>query len=303
MGPRKKRVLIITHYDADGIASAAIVLKKHPDAEVAIAWAYNLAEKLNEVSGNPPDHIYILDLPTSYPETRELIGRLSKETKIDIINNVDHPVPKSASQLTSEKILHDQYLAMLGAQCDWIVDIPKYRADVELLTFALRYKMADDDFKVRVARKLAEGLKVDQIPEVVKEAHRGKKKFAEVLKIARKKEVHVTPIFSVIYMKETHGFGGLIAGEIISKEKKIVVVMRDANEKSKIALAPRSHRDIPIHIGEMVSKVCAQVGGRGGGHPHAAGGAIPSERREEFIKLMAEYIEKKMKQGGGGGDR
>lgn len=291
----KKRVLIITHHDADGLASAAIVLKKHPDAEVAIAWAHTLAEKLNEVLREPPDHIYILDLPTSYPEAKELIRKLSKKTKIDIIDNVDRPVPKSASQLTSEKVLHDQYLAMLGAQCDWVVDIPKYRADVELLTFASRYRMADDDFKVRIARKLAEGLKVDQIPEVVREARQGKKKFEEVLKIARKKEVQVTPIFSVIYMKRTHGFGGLIAGEIIRKEKKIVVVMRDADGKGKIALAPRSHRDIPIHLGEMISKVCTQLGGRGGGHPHAAGGAIPGERREEFIKLIAEYIEKRLK--------
>jgi single-stranded DNA-specific DHH superfamily exonuclease len=296
VGPRKEKVLIITHYDADGIASAAIVLKKYPDAEVAIACAHNLAGKLNDASEDPPDRIYILDLPPSHPEARELIKKLAKRTKIEVIDNVDRPVSKSASQLTSKRILRDRYLAMLGAQCDWIVNIPRYRADVDLLTYALRHKMADDDFKIHVARKFAEGLKVGQIPEVVREARRGKRKFAEVLEIARRKEVRVTPIFSVIYMKSTHGFGGLVAEEIVRKEKKIVVVMRDADEKDKIALAPRSHRDIPVHVGEMISKVCAQLGGRGGGHPHAAGGAIPSKRRKEFIRLIAEYIEERLKE-------
>ncbi|MEA1904647.1 MAG: hypothetical protein U9M97_02050, partial [Candidatus Hadarchaeota archaeon] len=214
MGPGKERVLVVTHYDADGITSAAIVLKKYPDAELAIACAYNLAEKLNEASEDPPDRIYILDVPPSHPEARELIEKLAKRAKIEVIDNVDHPVPKSASQLTSMRILRDRYLAMLGAQCDWIVNIPKYRADVDLLTYALRYKIADDDFKIHVARELAKGLKVGQIPEVVREARRGKRKFAEVLEITRRKEARVTPTFSVIYMKSTHGFGGLIAEEI-----------------------------------------------------------------------------------------
>jgi alanyl-tRNA synthetase len=194
------------------------------------------------------------------------------------------------------KILRDQYLAMLGAQGDWIVDIPKYRADVDLLTYALRYKMADDNFKIRVAKMLAKGSKISQIPEVVKEASRGKKKFAKILEIARRREVRVTPIFSVIYMKRTHGFGGLTVEEINRKEKKIVMVMSDAwGEKGKIAFLVGSHLDIPVDVSKMISKVCAQLGGRGGGHPHVAGGAIPSKRRKEFIRLIAGYIEGRLK--------
>jgi len=294
--PRKEKVLVITHYDVDGIASAAIVLKKHPDAELTIARPHDLAEKLNGALEDHPNRIYILDLPPSYPKARELIKKLAKKTKIEIIDNVDRPVRKSASQLTSMRILRDRYLAMLGAQGDWIVDSPKYRADADLLTYALRYKMADDDFKIRVARLLAKGLKVGQIPEVVREASRGKKKFAKILEIARRREVRVTPIFSAIYMKRTHGFGGLTVEEINRKEKKIVMVMSDARgEKGTIAFLVGSHLDIPVDVGEMVGKVCAQLGGRGGGHPHIAGGAIPNKRRKEFIRLIAEYIEEKLK--------
>jgi single-stranded DNA-specific DHH superfamily exonuclease len=297
----KERVLVITHYDVDGIASAAIVLKKHPNAEVIIARPHDLAEKLNEaLEGleDLPNRVYILDLRPWYPEARELIKKLARRAKIEIIANVERPVRKSASQRTSMKILRDQYLAMLGAQGDWIVDIPKYSADVGLLTYATRYKMADDDFKIRIARLLAKGLKVSQIPEVVEEASRGKKKFAKILEIARRREVRVTPIFSVIYMKRTHGFGGSIVAEKNRKEKKIVMVMSDARgEKGTIAFFIGSHPDIHVDIGEIVSKICAQLGGRGGGHPHAAGGAIPSKRREEFIRLIAEYVQKRLKEG------
>ena len=297
----KQRVLIITHWDGDGLTSAAIVLKKYPDAKLVIARPHNLPDKLSRTLKNPPDHIYILDVSPSYPKARELIGKLAKKTKIDIIDH--HPnyprapshlftwsSSKSVSQLTSAKVFQDRYLAELGAQCDYLIDVPKYREEAELFTFALRYKIADDDFKIRVAKLLARGLRIGQIPDVIKEAHEGKKKFAQVLKTAKKAGVQVTPTFFVVYLKETHGFGGLVA-EKLSRRDKVAMVMSEAwDEKGKVVFAIRRW-DVPIDLGKVVGKVCRELGGEGGGHPYAAGGGIPSKRREEFIRLIAESIE------------
>lgn len=302
MSPRKERILIIAHYDVDGIASAAIVLKKHPGAELIIARPHNLTEKLNGLLENPPDHIYILDIAISDPRAREQIRKLAKKTKIDIIDHhphYPHFLPhlftwsgtKSASQLTSTKVLRDQYLAALAAQ-----DVRLFRevrADSELLNYALRCGEVDDDFRIRVARELAKGSKVSQIPEVVEAAERGKKKLTRILEIAKKGEVSVTPVFSVVRIEETKGFGGMVASEL-TKEKKIVVVMSEEN--GKIMFAARKHKDIPVDVGGMVNKVCAQLGGEGGGHPYAAGGSIPSKRKKEFIGLIAEYIEERLKE-------
>ena len=57
---------------------------------------------------------------------------------------------------------------------------------------------------------------------------------AKILKIAKKREVSVTPILSLIRIEETRGFGGMVAGEL-TKEKKIVVVMSDKKGKTMFA--------------------------------------------------------------------
>lgn len=281
------------------------MLKKHPDAKLVIARPHNLPDKLSHTLKNPPDRIYILDVSPSYPKAKELIRKLAKKTKIDIIDH--HPnyprspsrlftwsSSKSVSQLTSAKVFQDRYLAELGAQCDYLIDLPKYREEAELLTFALRCKIADDDFKIRVAKLLARGLKISQIPDVIKEGHEGKNKFERVLKTAKKVGVQVTPTFSAIYLKKTHGFGGLIA-EKLSRRNKVAMVMSEAwDEKGKVVFAIRRW-DVPIDLGKVVEKVCRELGGKGGGHPYAAGGSIPNKRRKEFIRLIAEYIEGRLK--------
>ena len=302
LNPKKERVLIITHYDVDGIASAAIVLKKHPDADLMIARPHDLAEKLIVVLKNPPDRIYILDIALNDPKARERIKKLAKKARVSIVDHhphyphflphlFTHSTSKSTSQLTSMKVKRDRYLAALAAQDARL--FREVRWDSELLNYALRCGEVDDDFRIRVARELAKGLKMSQIPEVVEAAERGKKKLAEILEMAKKREISVTPIFSVVHIEETRGFGGMVAGELI-KDKKLVVVMSE--EKGKTMFAARKHKDIPIDVGRMVNKVCAQLGGEGGGHPYAAGGSIPSKRREEFITLITEYIEERLKE-------
>lgn len=306
MSSRKERVLIITHWDGDGLTSAAIVLKKYPDAELVIARPHNLPDKLSKTLKNPPDRIYILDVSPSYPKARELIKKLAKKTKIDIIDH--HPnyprspsrlftwsSSKSVSQLTSEKVLQDRYLAELGAQCDYLIDLPEYREEAELFTFALRYKIADDDFKIRVARLLARGLRISQIPDVIKEGHEGKKKFEQVLKTAKKVGVQVTPTFFATYLKKTHGFGGLVAEKLSRRDKVAMVMSRAWDEKGKVVFAIRRW-DVPVNLGKVVGEVCRELGGGGGGHPYAAGGSVPNKRREEFIRLIAEHIEGGLKE-------
>jgi single-stranded DNA-specific DHH superfamily exonuclease len=300
LNPKKERVLIITHYDVDGIASAAIVLKKHPNADLMIARPHDISKKLIVVLKNPPDRIYILDIALNDPKARERIEKLAKKARVSIIDHhphyphflphlFTHSTSKSTSQLTSMKVKRDRYLAALAAQDARL--FREVRGDSELLNYALRCGEIDDDFRIRVARELAKGLKVSQIPKVVEAAERGKKKLAEILEMAKEREVSITPIFSVAPIEVPRGFGGMIAGEL-TEDKKIVIVMSD--EKGKTMFAARKPKNIPIDVGRMINKVCAQLGGEGGGHPFAAGGSIPSKRKKEFIKLIAEYIRERI---------
>ncbi len=45
-----------------------------------------------------------------------------------------------------------------------------------------------------------------------------------------------------------------------------------------------------IQINDVMEQACADVGGEGGGHSHAAGGKIPKEKQESFINVMSEVL-------------
>jgi len=291
----RDKTLIISHVDGDGICSAAIVLKKYPSSEVVFARPNTLAEKLEKVLEKPPQRVFILDLSPSDPRVRELIRELAKKTKVMAIDHHPNPMAdrwfiwsrsKSTAQLTSEVILYDPYLSNLGAYCDGYLFNNEYRIDAKLLYYTL--KLFNDDFREYVARKLSEGLKVSQIPGLIEKARLGEEKIKRTLISAKRCEIVTTHLLSVLFLNEARGFGSIIAQKLANKRRKIVVLMHKNDEK--IGFSIRKHKSIPIDLGEMARRICTQIEGEGGGHPGAAGGGIPSNRKKEFIELITKYL-------------
>lgn len=65
--------------------------------------------------------------------------------------------------------------------------------------------------------------------------------------------------------------------------KKIVIGL--AQGESGIKVSARSRLE-GINLDEMLSRLCAECGGYGGGHIEAAGGKIPSGKSKEFIEMF-----------------
>ena len=45
-----------------------------------------------------------------------------------------------------------------------------------------------------------------------------------------------------------------------------------------------------VNLAVAMREACASVGGEGGGHRIAAGGSIPADRLEEFLKTLDDII-------------
>ncbi|MBN2095755.1 MAG: DHH family phosphoesterase [Candidatus Aenigmarchaeota archaeon] len=78
---------------------------------------------------------------------------------------------------------------------------------------------------------------------------------------------------------------GTIVSIYINNAESRPVVIGLAEGKEGIKISARSKND-KVDLDEVISRVCAECGGYGGGHPKAAGGKIALGKAGEFIEKM-----------------
>ncbi len=78
---------------------------------------------------------------------------------------------------------------------------------------------------------------------------------------------------------------GVVCG-MISNNKPLVIGFADYGEYFKVSA--RSKLD--INLGEIMKKICFELGGEGGGHKNAAGGFVPKHKQDEFLKRINYYL-------------
>lgn len=74
--------------------------------------------------------------------------------------------------------------------------------------------------------------------------------------------------------------GPIVMGIAEKEEEHLKISARAADELAEDGFA----------INEVMEDACAEVGGEGGGHQSAAGGKIPREEQERFIKVVEERL-------------
>ncbi|MBI4177565.1 MAG: DHH family phosphoesterase [Candidatus Aenigmarchaeota archaeon] len=96
-------------------------------------------------------------------------------------------------------------------------------------------------------------------------------------------------------------FGGdKISEELISTVSSIVQRSGFLNRKiligfgntpnGEVKISSRADDSVNIDLNQMMRDCVKEVGGNGGGHLHAAGGQIPSDKAERFVDLINQYL-------------
>ena len=76
-----------------------------------------------------------------------------------------------------------------------------------------------------------------------------------------------------------------LASMLSTKHKKVIVLGQVIGNSLSISVRGRGY-----DLGSIMKKVCGAVGGHGGGHPQAAGGSIPLDKKEEFLEEFSKAL-------------
>lgn len=74
-----------------------------------------------------------------------------------------------------------------------------------------------------------------------------------------------------------------------------VIIGVAESDKDKIKASCRATKDAVeagLNLGEVIEEICEEIDGEGGGHNIAAGAKFPLEKKQEFIEMVEEKVEK-----------
>ena len=114
------------------------------------------------------------------------------------------------------------------------------------------------------------------------------------MRIMEKKKPYEMEKFIYFYT-EKRPLGGVLAGLALNylpdfnKGKPVLAISYD----NDIDISARANNEMVkngINLGEAMKKAAEKAGGKGGGHPIAAGATIPKENEAIFLKALDEYL-------------
>jgi len=218
---------------------------------------------------------------------------------IQIVHEVESCSSELAYRSFKERLRPDAiFLAVYGAIADYAERTPLIAAQLELWDRRLLFAEAgllseallerrEDEFRLFLVDELAKGRHPSEIPDVLTEAIKGLRHEYEALEYTRK-YVQRRGNLAVIAQLPVKGFGGKAATYALAftgARAGVAVAVR--NGKAHLSLRSR---DPKVDLNQALRKLAAMVGGRGGGHPMAAGGEVPAERLEEFLDLLDAHL-------------
>lgn len=313
MSPPK--VLILSHLDTDGVCAAAIAKTAYPNAKIEFAIAGDLPSKLRRLSGY--DRLIILDLSPSKGQMEEVKRALTEISKTCNIIYIDHhPFPKGTTRrdlAACDAIVHrtnasaselalgffkpppsHEFIAALGAIGDYQDHTPRMKRLIErcgtrkcypealYLDRALR--VVDDSFRRRMTEELARG-KWPQETRLAKEyASRVVKQRKVIENHVRNKSMRLCK--QVFFVGDVPHKACALAAELLVELLGAEVGIASYKMDHYLRLSARGRWGSNVRVNEMMGHCASAVGGFGGGHVGAAGGRIPTQKLDEFLKLI-----------------
>jgi RecJ-like exonuclease len=305
--------VIITHGDADGICSAALVkmTPKHRNDNVIFSHPMGLEHDLPKID----EDLIVLDIAIdlrSYSKVYPILDILSQKYSVLYLDHhgLPGPLPPKVEFYNDERVgtteLAYRYfyndlpkfadrIACIGSICDYCDDTPVIKElmycferrslflDAGLLAQGLRDIGSSYDAK----RELVEEFALGKYPCELKELTRAALKVTQDDKDARK---------LVLQMYETGKRIAWVISPPASKSKSAHWIMGDSGKmlgvtvnfhKSKEDLADITirGRDM-VDLREIIPRLAQNLGGSGGGHKNAIGCRIPRFHLESFLKIL-----------------
>lgn len=300
------KIDLITHGDADGVCAAAIILKKFgTNRRIWFSQPFSLNKTLSKV--RKPNVLFILDIAVDRQNFEKVQNRLfdlrkqgtlviwmdhhetSEEYKDKLFKCTDMcwiDLTKSASQIVNDVFGGGNELAILGAASDKVITNKNAASMAGTIGAAMSANPRDDKYRAWLTKRLSKGLEGLE-EEIADKAEEAKKKLEELLD---KGEVIFDGRKLMIkrYGNEAFGSASAISGELASQHEKVIIIFSTVPwSPGLLVISSRQpyYKRAWKNLAEIMGNT-EKYGGSGGGHKKAAGGRIPEEKFDEFVKYL-----------------
>lgn len=323
------RPLFLFDDDPDGL-SAFLILYKMVRAGKGMPLKGNIlneefAEKVNSYQ---PDLVVVLDkhdvnqeffdavkttciwIDHHEPKTPKGVVYINPRTK-----NYDNNVP--TSQLAHMISGEDAWIAATGIISDWMLPDNDLRKLLEekypgllpseigdaptalftspigklarIFSFNLKGKISDVTTSMKILTRIKDPEELlerqhAQARLVMKKYDQHNNNYEEILESVNVDEND--PIILFTYDDNKNSYTTDLSNELLYKHpEKVIVIGRETNGSFKCSL-----RAAQVRIDHILETILSEIGGEGGGHEHACGAVIESEKFETFIEMLRDKI-------------
>lgn len=271
-------MIIIAHGDVDGIASAAIALRRHPSARVIFAEPHSVDSLIQQFTGNEPEEdILVLDL------------QVQDRGKVRVI---DHHSDVALSTTTLMKNWEEatSYLVALGQWGDRGFNSDKMaKLDAAILSDALALKPFDNDFREVIARTLAVDDGIRTIPVVQERALEYEELIRFLAAETAKRVVQSKPgkWALVVWEDIPGGRAGRAAVSLLASFTFVCLVWRT---QKNLVVTMRASQEGQTCL-KVLSKLQQIDRGKGGGHRYSASYNAVCSDAEHLVTKLTEILE------------
>ncbi len=317
------KTFCISHVkDVDGLGSAALVVAA-TGAEVLLSDYDDLLENL---AGVPPgtEKFVLCDLGADNANLEEFLKSLKKIAERAEVTYIDHHFMTSATKRRVRRIgvrlVHDEdecssmlayltfkgslperarLIALCGAVTDYTDDSPAARRLMEhadrqfvlleatMLAYSVARKGGQDGFPQKVVSELSKMKHPHEIADVPRLAV---DQLVEVARLGEQVKESGVKMGRLAYMITDQHSTGNVAKLLVGAFEVPVGVALKEKRPGWYEVSLRSTSECRVHLGRMIDRIAARLGGNGGGHRKAAGCSIPVSKADAMLSELSKKV-------------
>ena len=156
-----------------------------------------------------------------------------------------------------------------------------------MLSYAIAYKGRDSKFLLRIVESLADMRYPHEIGNVIRYSKLQVSRMAKLLKEISSMGKRMR---NFAYMETDEATTGNVANFLTGAfDTPVGVAYRLKGEFVEVSL--RGSESCKHDLGTVIAEVAKMLGGSGGGHPKASGAHVPSNRLNEFLKILDDHLD------------
>ena len=325
----KTKIVCVSHEeDADGISSAALIKQAFGGTSILVDYPGMMDSMESLRNDDQLKELYICDLGLNKKNECEFVELLTNLRKRSVkVTYIDHHDldKKIINQLEKikVKVIHDinecttvqvynafknklndhaAFVAACAAITDYMEDRPLGSELLQIfdrqfalisatvLTYNIVGHQKDPDYLLYLVDELSESKYPHEIPNSYEFAQIQVEKLASIISQVKKS---MKVIKNLGYMEILDsGASGAVNFVLGLSGKEVGVAYKERVDYGIYAVSVRGSKKCKVHLGKLVNKLAAEVGGSGGGHDKACGASVPKEKIKKFIKSLNESLGK-----------